>query len=95
MKTVTVSNPVHSFRTVHMSRSARQAAKAAGMASVGVYEILSHVRITCDEDLAELGDIIVIRAFSKEGRKSADITAGEVYFYETEYTDAPMARIAR
>jgi len=82
------------FRASNMSRAARQAAKFNGLATVGSYDILSHVTIYDPEHQADLMDTIVIRAYSPSGRKSVDITADHIYTMEALYQDAPMARIA-
>jgi len=78
----------------HMSRAARAAAYAAGLSSVHHFQIISHARIVDESQLEELGDTLVIRAYSKTEQKSADITAGDLFFYLSEYDDAPIARLA-
>jgi hypothetical protein len=82
------------FRASNMSFAARQAAKMAGLSRVGSFDILSQVRIVDEEINATLLDTIVIRAYSPGGRKSVDITAGDIYTHETMYQDAPAARVS-
>lgn len=81
------------FSASNMSLAARQAAKAEGLAMVDSYDVLSHISIR-DEDVDnDLLDVVVIRAYSPKGRKSVDLTAGQIYFYKAVYQDAPAARV--
>jgi hypothetical protein len=91
--TARVGNPSHRFDAVHMSRVARQAALGVGLAAVGSYEIVNHVDIVDLEHDSKYESVVVIRAYSPNNRRSVDLTAGDLYFYLTEYQDAPMARI--
>ena len=82
------------FSATNMSYAARQAAKAGGLARVGSFDIVSQARIVDPEFDAALMDTVVIRAYSPSGLKVVDITAGNIYMHESEYQDAPAARIS-
>mgnify|MGYP001017094139 CR=1 FL=1 len=77
------------FSAHNMSRTARQAAKANGLATVAKYEIVSNYAMQNEGDDAE---VVVIRAYSKAG-KSVDITSGDMFYFGSVMQDAPMARI--
>lgn len=81
------------FLANNISKAARQAAKYNGLANVARFEVVSNIRIVDELDLAEKCATVVIRAYSKSGQKSVKITAGNLYMMETQYQDAPMARI--
>ena len=81
------------FSGKNMSFAARQAAKLAGLATVGSYDVLSHVSIRGEEIDNDLLDVVIIRAYSPAGKKVVDITAGDIYVHKTMYQDAPAARI--
>ena len=85
------------FKGNNASRAVRQAAKGKGLATVGWYEILDNeTRVVTwhDPDINRIASTVVIRAYSPNRQKSVDITAGDLYTYEAEYQDAPMARIS-
>jgi hypothetical protein len=84
------------FNAIHMSKSARQAARFNGLSTVAKYEILDYQTKVFDvaqPGFDEKAAIVVIRAYSKSGRKSVDITAGDIFMMESEYQEAPMARV--
>lgn len=81
------------FRASNLPYAARQAARANGLATVGSYDILSHVRIVDEELDADKMQIATIRAYSPAGTKSVDIIAGDIFCFETLYQDAPAARV--
>lgn len=84
------------FNARNMSKAARQAAKFNGLSTVAKFEILdSQTRIfdINQADFDELAATVVIRAYSASGKKSVDITAGDIFMMESEYQEAPMARV--
>ncbi|MBK8677009.1 MAG: hypothetical protein WBC13_06410 [Dokdonella sp.] len=80
------------FSAHNMSYAARRAAKAAGMGAVQKFEIVENV-VVLDENDPDFYRV-VIRAYDKRGNV-VNITAGDVYYYQTVLNDAPMARIVR
>lgn len=78
------------FSAKSMPFAVRQAARSNGLATVGSYDIVNHVRIV-DEEFDV--DIVVIRAYSPAGIKSVDITAGDLFHFETLDQDASPARV--
>ena len=89
---VTVANSSHNFSAEHMPRAARQAALASGLSTVARYQIVNHAEIISHDD-TDQAETVVIVAESKAGRKQVEITAGDIFFYRSEYQDAPMARV--
>lgn len=82
------------FSAHNMPYAARQAARANGLARVGSYDIVNNVRIVDEEYDAAKSNIVTIRAYSPAGTKAVDITAGQMFHYETLDHDAPAARIS-
>jgi len=76
-----------------MSRTARQAAKANGLANglakVDWYGVVSHYNMLTEEDDP---NVVVMRAYAKGG-KMVSITSGDI-FYFSNCDDAPMARVS-
>jgi hypothetical protein len=81
------------FSATGMSRQARQAAKLCGLGTVCSFDIVSSVRINDAQDDAGIARVVIMRAYSPGGRKTVEITAGDLYAVETIYQDAPLARI--
>lgn len=79
------------FNGKNMSKAARQAAKAQGLNEVGKYEVVCNYRMINYDD--PKGHVIVIRAYSPMGNKIVDITAEQIYYFESVMQDAPMARV--
>jgi len=82
------------FSAQNASRSVRQAAKFNGLATMGSFDVVSHVSIRDRSVDADLMDRVAIRAYSPTGKKVVDITADDLYTMQVEYQDAPMARIS-
>jgi hypothetical protein len=78
----------------HLSHEARRAAKAKGLSAIGEYERLNNQQ---DEEILSEDDpgfeVVVIRAYSPGGKKSVDITAGDLYYYGTVLSNLPMAKV--
>lgn len=84
------------FSANNMSKAARQAARFNGLSTVAKFEILDNQTRVFDinqPDFTEKAAAVVIRAYSKSGKKSVDITAGDIFMMESEYQEAPMARV--
>jgi len=71
---VTVANTSHQFDANNMTKDARKAVKAAGLATPAHFQVLS------TNSPAALDDTPVITAYSKTGRKSVTVTASDIYF---------------
>ena len=81
------------FAGKHLSAAARRAALAHGLSTVGQFEALNPQQSEILNEDDEGFEVVVVRAYSPSGKKSVDITAGDIYYYSTVLADEPMARV--
>jgi hypothetical protein len=81
------------FSGKHLSHTARRAAKAHGLSTVGQFERVNMSQPTIQNEGDPGHGVVVIHAYSPGGKKSVDITAGDLFYYGTVLQDAPMARV--
>jgi len=85
------------FRANNLSNAARRAIWAQGMKSVYSYDIVSDCVIRSEEKFYESPhtDRTVIVAYTRKGKKTATVSAGDLWWYDScnSHQTMPMARI--
>lgn len=82
------------FSGKNASRALRRAAKANGLSRIDHWEAFEGVNILNEDELyTRRAAIPVAECYSKTGKKSVKVTAGDMYYFSAIMQDAPMARV--